>query len=492
MQLRAAIVPAPERGSAAVPFVLALPVMLGMMALALDLSAVYARKSELQQIADSIALAAAKELNGTSAGATNAVTQAKKMAPVYYNGLKSQLDWNAEALTFAASADAPDDEWKTQASIATNAVADKLLFARLDTSKLRSIDGDDPNVLDAMLASVLGAASQTSVSAQAIAGPTSVQVTPLAICAAELTPAGTRLNPGAASESTEYGFRRGVSYNLLDLSPASSTAQAYLVNPVDTGKAANNPLHFGAAYVKQFFCNGTVALQSLKAGSKVHVTPLVLDISAWLNARFNDFSGANACDKTMTPVADVDLREYIGKQGTSYPNWYMATAPDPYPRTAASTNRSPGGGRVTFADLKAGESGDSTPTAASFGPLWTYARPLTVGGVPFTTAAWPNLYIVGAQSVSITDAAAYPSGTAVPYNNAAHKVNNSTGLKDRRVLNIPLLDCSAGGPGAPASVVGIGRFFMTARATSGPNVVPGEFAGALQAGPAASSVALYR
>lgn len=492
MPLRAAIVPASERGSAAVPFVLALPVMLGMMALAVDVSYIYTRKSELQQIADSIALAAAKELNGTSAGATNAATQAKKIAIAnFYNGLGSQVDWNPEALTFAPSANTPDDQWKSVSAIGSNAVADKLLFAKLDTSMLRSMDGDDPGLLRVLLGGIVDAATETRVSALAVAGPTAVQVTPLAVCALDTVPVGTRVNPGAASESTEYGFRRGVSYNLLDLSPASSTPQAYLVNPVDSGASANNPLHFGAAYVKQFVCNGSVALGSVRAGSKVHVAPLTLDLSAWLNARFNDFSGAGACDKTLTPAADQDLREYIGKQAGSYPSWYMAITPDPYPRTAASTNRSPGTGRVTFADLTAGQSGDSTPTAASFGPLWTYAKPVPVGGGTFSTTDWPKLYVVGAQSVTITDSAAYPA-TGVPYANPAHRINNSSGLKDRRVLSIPLLACPGGNPGAPASVLGIGRFFMTARATSSPAIVPGEFAGMVQAGVAVGSVALYR
>jgi hypothetical protein len=59
---------------------------------------------------------------------------------------------------------------------------------------------------------------------------------------------------------------------------------------------------------------------------------------------------------------------------------------------------------------------------------------------------------------------------------------------------VPLLNCSAGTPATPAPVLAIGRFFMTARATSSPQRrVPGEFAGVLALGvPPSRSVALYR
>jgi hypothetical protein len=163
----------------------------------------------------------------------------------------------------------------------------------------------------------------------------------------------------------------------------------------------------------------------------------------------------------------------------------MATTPDPYPRTAAPVVNS-AGARVTVADLPHAEATVPAPTAASFGPLWTYAKP--VGS--YTTSDWAKLYSNSGASVTITSSASYP-GSGVPYQNSSHRVLVSGGAtKDRRVLNIPLLECPGGTPAAPAKVLGIGRFFMTSKAITG--VVPGEFAGVAQFGVAAGSAALYK
>jgi hypothetical protein len=484
-RMRGARHPATELGSAAVPFVIALPVMLGMMALALDLSYQYTRKSELQQIADGIALAAARELNGTNAGVTAAKNKAYLVAKDSLYGFHSAIIWNPDALSLATGV---DGVWKDVSSISSDAAAAGLLFAKADTSKLSGLDSA-PGTLDTLFAGILGMASATTLNALAVAGPTTVQATPLAICALDLNLAGTRINPGAANETTEYGFRRGVSYNLLDLSPAFTTPQVYLANPVDAGSATNNVAHFGAAYVKQFFCNGTMAYRSVQANSKLHVIPLTLDIKDWLNARFNDFTTGDHCDKNLTPAGDIDIREYTG----NYSYWYMGAPTAAYPAYARSTLRTVGTGKVTFPDLVATDPGNPAPAIPQdFGPLWTYSRPVPSGGGSFSFADWPKLYTAGGVSVPAGDTSLYPA-TGFPYQNSNHRVPVAGGTKERRVLNIPLLNCSAGNPGSPATVVGIGRFFMTAKATSTPiAVIPGEFAGIAPDGLASGSVALYK
>jgi uncharacterized membrane protein len=54
-------------------FVSAMFVILGFLALALDLSLVTHRKMELQNVADTVALSAAHELDGTATGITDAL-----------------------------------------------------------------------------------------------------------------------------------------------------------------------------------------------------------------------------------------------------------------------------------------------------------------------------------------------------------------------------------------------------------------------------------
>ena len=63
---------ASQHGSIVIFFVIMLPILLGTMGLALDIGKFYVIKSELQNAADSCALAAAYELDGTATQFTRA------------------------------------------------------------------------------------------------------------------------------------------------------------------------------------------------------------------------------------------------------------------------------------------------------------------------------------------------------------------------------------------------------------------------------------
>ena len=67
-----------QRGSIAIMFLAAFLVMCGFFGLALDLSQLYNRKVEMQTVADTVAVAAALELNGTAAGVTRALQRASE------------------------------------------------------------------------------------------------------------------------------------------------------------------------------------------------------------------------------------------------------------------------------------------------------------------------------------------------------------------------------------------------------------------------------
>lgn len=476
-----------ERGSAATTLVIALPVMIGIVGLALDLGHVYARQSELRVMADAMALTVARRLDGTKAGLDDALGRLQTPGGLPTFAFNSAwVHWNTAALELAARPDAADSEWKPASTITTDAAAAGLAYARIDTSKLTGNVGD-PNIFETFFISVIGGASTVTSKAVAVAGSAAVAVTPLAICALDADkPTDSRPNTTTAgAELIEYGFRRGVSYNLLDLSPTSTTPQAYLVNPLDPGTGSSNPLHFTAPYVGQFFCTGTVRLPLVAGGSKVHIVPMPgLPIADWLNSRFVS-DPASGCNATTAPV-DLDIREYIG----GYANWYMSTSP--YPSTASSTDRnvatSPS--RVSVADLKAGDTSSVTPTVTSFGPLWVNVKPQTTTGTKFAVTDWSKLYTFGGVSVPNTTVLKYGSASAVPYASDKHKLAGG-GVKNRRVLNIPLLDCSGGAPASPATVLGVAKFFMTAKATASPAVIPGEFSGMLTTN-APVAAALYK
>jgi hypothetical protein len=60
-------------------------------------------------------------------------------------------------------------------------------------------------------------------------------------------------------------------------------------------------------------------------------------------------------------------------------------------------------------------------------------------------------------------------------------------LRDRRVLNIPLLACPVGG--GTATVLAVGKFFMTVPATA--TSLYAEFAGTVSPGTLGTDVELY-
>jgi Flp pilus assembly protein TadG len=481
-----------ERGSAVVPFAIALPVMIGFMGLAIDLAYMYSRHNELQLLADGAALTAALKLDGTKAGVNAAATEALLFTMgSRYDFQRKRLFWSSSALSFAAS---PEGTWKDASEI-TDAEAPSIAYAKVDTTDLLATTGEGVGLITTFFPHPLPEGAVHSVSVRAVAGATAVKVTPLAVCALSTIALSTRTHLNVtAPEKIEYGFRRGVSYNLLDLNPNSTTPRAWLVDPVVPGTGTSHSDHFADGVVKHFFCGGTMPLAGLGKDSTVHLRSVGnTPIDRWLNSRFNDTPATSGCDPARAP-SDTNIREYVGSANTSWmqgpPNHAYADSVD-----ANSTKR------VTYADLVTGDTatqpaGAALPatTPANFGPLWTYSKPVSDSNVPFKLSDWHNLYKFDGVGVPDGNSTAYGSGNGV-YADKKHTTSSGTGYvtpNHRRLLNIPLLDCGGGNPaaGAPAKIVGIGRFFMTARAS--PTSVPGEFAGVLVRGIPTKPVALYK
>jgi hypothetical protein len=163
-----------------------------------------------------------------------------------------------------------------------------------------------------------------------------------------------------------------------------------------------------------------------------------------------------------------------------------------YPVAASdwATRKAPAS-MVAFADLSyldgpGAINSPTSPTEASFGPLWTFKKPTGFNG-----SQWPSMYQfnAGASAVSVRASVNYPTSGS-PYDVHVKAPASGGGVKYRRVLNIPLLDCSAGTPPSKAKVLAIGQFFMTAKATD--TVIAGEFAGTIKGTVAVSSGVLYK
>jgi Flp pilus assembly protein TadG len=460
--------PGREGGNVGMMFVGSLFAIFGFCGLALELSQVYNRKMEMQSAADTVALAAALELNGTAAGVTKALQKVAERfsgppGGLTYRYSNSAMAWSDAAIKFGSS---PDGPWVDAGTAASN--PNGLLYAKVDTADLDSTYGEVNTVFMQALSAAL---ATVSTSAQAIAGRSAIKVTPLGLCV--MRPEAGR-NHNATGELEEYGFRRGVSYDLMQLNPGPGTSAGltYLINPQAPPGSAGPAPSSDATTVAPFVCTGTMAMARVTGGPLTVSSPFPLvDLFSQLNSRFGTYSAP--CNAYSAPP-DANVKAYTFNGGNV--PWMNAA---PTVQAAALTIDTK---RWTIVGP------DTTPAgtlAGAYGPLWSYAKAAKfssyVPGVPepsggystFSTSDWQTLlYTVGQPKAS----AGYPATTPYAGSGGANFLAPPGGLKgvrDRRVLNVPLLACPVSG--SSATVLGIGKFFMTVPATS--TTLYAEFAG---------------
>jgi Flp pilus assembly protein TadG len=479
-----------QRGAVAILFCLSLGFMLGVTGLALDLAAVYHRKAELQALADAAALAAAGSLTGTADGVTLAVAQAADTAGKFrYQFDRLQVGWSGAALKFGRAPGAPESDWVDAA--AALAAPAGLLYARVDTAALPDIG----TVASNLMRLIPGAPSSTTMSARAVAGRASTNVLPLAICALSTTPASERANVAgnpAYNELVEYGFRRGVGYDLMQLNPNDATAENFLIDPMTPPGMPGSAGNLSAAVARPFVCAGSMPMASVMGGALTLKRGFpIAELFDSLNSRFDDYA-TNACTPAGAPP-DANVKSYA-PAGAGWMN-VAPTLP------AAGVWTSGGAKRWTRADPLPG---DASNTAPLYGTLWSYARavpyasyaatPLepAAGYTGFAPAAWASLYTPAPPQAK----ASYPGST--PYQPisganflAPPDLSHRPGVRNRRVLNVALLSCPvAAGAVTSAPVLAVGRFFMTTSADAAS--ISGEFAGIATPAALAGAVELQR
>ncbi|NHZ77931.1 pilus assembly protein TadE [Massilia sp. CCM 8695] len=478
-----------QRGAYAVVFALLMMPLVYLGGMAIDLSMAYMRRTDLQAAADAAALAAARALDGTVAGIANADTRAAQIVNASTYALTHAMSWHPAALSFSDSPELGGIWLPAGAVTAANAAT--MRYARIDTSALEGL-----GEVKAVFAGVIDRTfTILKVGVRAVAGRSAVQITPLAICAMNNQAKTVRANAPGYEEIVEHGFRRGVSYNLLNLNPGGAAALNYQVNPIDFPPAVENAAHRGLATLRPMVCSGTLALPFLPNGASIYVREgFPSSLAAELNSRFGTLGGPSTCNSVAAP-ADTNIKEY-----TVATYWMRMAAASPNPATIpASALQVVGAGeRKTIAEVN-GASPATNPV--SYGPLWAFAKPqrynaATPGtpGATFPKSAWPVLYPVASEQVEAT--AIFPTDPLVPYRaTGVFKQNPSPStypkVVGRRILNIPLLACpvSAGGT---ATVLAVGSFLMTSRATDSPAGVYAEFGGLATADSLNSSTVLYR
>lgn len=462
-----------QRGAVAIMSLGVLLMIIGCFALAIDLSRIYNRRAELHSLANSVALVAARQLNGTRPGIEAALAAARSLiesrinGPAYGYGLR--MTWNDAAITFGAARNGAGG-WRssTDALNAPNA----LRYAKVDTSALNANYG----TVDLIFARIL-APSLTSVTIahSAVAGKERLHVTPLGICAMSSTPQSRRANTSDASydELVEYGFRRGVSYDLMNLNPGGTTALSFQVDPVQLANGSNPDTHFSSALYSSYICSGTMAVSAV-TGATVRVKQTFpIDLyHTHLNARFDSYTGT--CD-VHAAGPDTNVKAFTFGSINWMPT--KATVQSAF-KDSASTTR-----LQTVAD----KGPPNHPVTTDYGALWTFARAVpwssyetqgapepAEGYVPFnaTSAVWQALYGATATIGNYPQLAPYYQTSNSSYY-VAPTSSRKPGTRERRILNIPLLACPV--TGAEATVLAIGKFLLTVPATS--TAIHAEFGG---------------
>jgi len=458
-----------QRGTFAIMTAALILVMLGFCGLAIDLGRVYNRKIELQNLADAAALAAAAELDGTREGIDRAVAAAADSAGrnFRYEYGASMVQWSGDALRFSA---APAGGTWLSANEARNQPQD-IYHAEVDTANLANVHG---HVALALIPVLPSASASAQMSGRAVAGRTTINVLPFALCAMSDKRGAPR-----GDELVEYGFRRGISYNLMKLNPNGTTTGAnFLVNPIAPPGSSGGALKSRLDIIRPFVCTGTMAMPRVTGGTITVEPDFPLGaVAAQLNSRFGTYEAP--CTAAGAPP-DTNVKEYTVSSSTNAIGWLVKK---PAGQSAASTATSTS--LVTVADVPADP--NATTTAEMYGPLWIYAKaakfenydstkpePAGAGYTTFsaTSADWAKLYTPGSPQLQGT----YP--TPVPAKSAAQTLApvGLAGVADRRILHVPLLRCPVGSSGAgPAEVLAVAKFYMTVKATSDDLI--GEFTG---------------
>ena len=453
-----------QRGAVAIIVALCLTLLVGMLGLVLDLGHLYVAKTELQNAADAAALSGAKQLNGTAARICCGVDSAQARA-IEAAG-RNKYDLNATAVTIIPAnlefSNSPDGPWV--GVVAAQASPANKTFLKVDTGS-RSLSTWFIQVLPA-------ATTTTQTFGMAVAGKYAVDITPIAMC---------RLpDPGTVHE---LGFERGVSYNVSDANPIGPGTK-YWIDP-----ESNTP---GVCPVTNtndtlpYVCTGKISYTPVVGQTVNTNTGTSTPQLRALDSRFGDYPPSARCDPATAPAdRNVKTYNYNPPPGAGQPSAWMTTDP-----VIQSIRFAIFGGVYKPVPYNAPRS------IADYGVLWSAYRPVNA-----IVSDWTTLYGEAAAAYP-TPLGSYPGSS--PYAQTATSshpqyfeqppVAYRPGVADRRVLNMIIVDCStAGGNCRPATVLGVGKFFMQRRAMQpNPNDVYVEFGGLLTTPFPPSDIKLFK
>jgi Flp pilus assembly protein TadG len=457
-----------QKGAVAIIFGLTAAVLLSMGGLVVDMGHLFIAKTELQNAADAAALAGARRLDETAAGITNARNDAITIAALNRFNFATPVVITEANTEFSSN---PAGPWLSYATALASPTG--MTFVRVNTGA-RTLDTYLMSIAEIYTVSTFGLA---------VAGRFVNNVTPIGVCAIKdpvtlaSRPKGEALLTG---ELAQFGFRRGVSYNIFNLGPLGGPSDTYLLDPVDAYPNPCTPANSSANTTAPFICNGASAILTTTPGTVYGNTGISAGkIEAALNSRFDNFLPPSVCIPAQAPP-DVNVQAYGFTSGVDW------MTPTPTVQTIAAPGMPIAPATIASAD--------------KYGVLWSYSRavnavgttPNATPGAAFATTDWATLY----PPAPATNGS-FPAAVS-PYLDPAHVTAPTVnpGVLNRRVLNMAIADCPAitGSGGCQViPILGIGRFFMQVPAdfSGTPKKLEVEFAGLIEPVPV-SEIKLYR
>jgi hypothetical protein len=462
-----------QRGAVAIMVGLTLVILVGMLALVVDLGHVYLVKTGLQNGADASALAGAVELDGTAAGVTRAKSRAIAMARQNRYVFDSPVGTaDADGGLDLSVGSCPDDGCMMPIdSVTTDALAADKSFLRVHTRQ-RS--------MAAWFAGVFGDDARTlQTFGLAVAGKYAVDISPIGICQLPTDPT----NPN----TTELGYERGVTYRVSDANPLAPGTM-FWIDPVATNASScSGDVPSSLPYM----CAGRIAFTP-NIGDMVYTNTGISDpqLEA-LDSKFDVYNTKNKCDPASAPP-DRNIKEYHCSNAKGIDGCVKNATTPGLPKDWMSP--APTQPSITFVEIGGVNQPKpwSSRTFADYGVLWSASRPQVAvndNTDPAMSARWSSMYHAPANAVTN-----YPQPS--PYAQTSGNFFRAPvrpGHPDRRMINMAMVDCSsAGGICRPLRVVAVGRFFMQRKASGNDKDIYVEFGGLLDSSFQDAEVRLFR
>jgi len=448
-----------QRGAVAVIVAISLVVLVGVLGIVVDLGHLYVAKSQLQNAADAAALSGAKELNGNLAGVNNAVAKAIEAAH------KNTFELHGQAVVITNAnirvGTCPDAGCMVPVtSITSDALAADKTFLEVNTGA---------QALNTWFIQVLGEHMGMNALADAVAGKYVVDITPIAIC--RIANSGT---------TNELGYERGLTYKVSDSNPIGAGTM-YWIDPESNTPGTCTVTSANAT--RPYLCTGKTGFVPVVGQTVNTNTGISVSQMESLDSRFDSYGSQGKCDPATAPP-DSNVKEFIYDSASAgSPRDWMGADPISQSITAVDGNDN----TAPYDPCKKNTPCKSLPyaarTAADYGVLWSRYRP-----VGKTVADWSTLYATNtATSYPEPSPYAQTSGSYYTAPSSAHQAKPG-----RRTLNLTIVDClTAGGVCRPATVLGVGRFFMQRKANTA-NEIYVEFGGLLPTPFPDGQIKLYR